>query len=130
MARAAWSLCQRANATSRFVPPGTGPRAPLTDVLVHTGDIARPLGLPHEAPPEHVLTALEFLSGNRVVGFIGKGWRDGLHFVADDLDWSHGSGAEVRGHGIDLMMALCGRASALPALSGPGVDLLAGRIRR
>ncbi len=35
----------REHADDRFVPPGTGPLAPLTDLAVHTRDVARPLGL-------------------------------------------------------------------------------------
>jgi len=118
----------RANAASRFVPPVAGPRAPLTDVIVHTGDIARPLGLPHNAPDDHVRTALEFLTTGRPIGFVGRGWLADLQVVADDVDFSHGSGAELRGRGIDLTMALCGRPSALSDLTGDGVDILAGRL--
>jgi uncharacterized protein (TIGR03083 family) len=120
----------RANADSRFTPPGTGPRAPLTDVIVHTGDVARPLGLPHDAPDDHVRTALEFLDRDHVTGFVAKGWRTGLSFVADDLGTSYGTsgGAELHGRGIDLLMATCGRPAALATLTGPGVEVLAGRI--
>ena len=34
-----------------FAPPGTGPLAPLTDLAVHTRDVARPLGLDTTAAP-------------------------------------------------------------------------------
>jgi uncharacterized protein (TIGR03083 family) len=37
----------RRNADSRFAPSFVGPRGPLTDVLVHGGDMRLPLGLPH-----------------------------------------------------------------------------------
>jgi uncharacterized protein (TIGR03083 family) len=118
----------RANVNSRFTPPGTGPRAPLTDVIVHTGDIARPLGLPHDAPNDHVRTALEFLDRDGVTGFVARGWRTGLSFVADDLGTSYGTGTELHGRGIDLLMATCGRPAALADLTGPGVDVLRARI--
>jgi uncharacterized protein (TIGR03083 family) len=118
----------RDNANSRFVPPGTGPRAPLTDVVVHTGDIARPLGLPHDAPADTVRTMLEFLSGPRTVGFIARGSTAGLAFVADDLEITVGSGEELHGRGIDLAMAMCGRTHALADLSGPGVEVLQARL--
>lgn len=114
----------RANADSRFTPPVTGPRAPLTDVIVHLGDITRPLGLPHEAPADHVRTALEFLAAGRPVGFVRKGSLVGLRFVATDLDLRIGDGEEVRGRGLDLAMAMCGRTQALAALEGPGVPRL------
>lgn len=120
----------RANANSRFVPPVTGPRAPLTDVMVHTGDIARPLGLPHTAPDDHVRTALEFLTTGRPVAFVARGWLMNLRVVADDFEFSHGSGAEVHGRGIDVMMAMCGRSHALQDLTGDGVETLRTRITR
>jgi uncharacterized protein (TIGR03083 family) len=118
----------RRNAESRFVPPITGPRAPLTDVMVHTGDIARSLDLPHTAPDDHVRTALEFLTTGRPIAFVRRGWLTGLRVVADDLEFSYGSGAELRGRGVDLMMALCGRGQALPDLTGDGVAILAARL--
>jgi uncharacterized protein (TIGR03083 family) len=118
----------RQNATSRFTPPGSGPRAPLTDVLVHTGDIARPLGLPHTAPDDHVRIALEFLDGPRTTGFVKPGSLNGLCFVADDLGTNTGSGEELHGRGIDLMMAICGRTHALADLQGPGVATLRSRL--
>jgi uncharacterized protein (TIGR03083 family) len=118
----------RDNAGSRFTPPGSGPRAPLTDVLVHTGDIARPLGLPHEAPADSVRTALEFLTGPRPVGFVRPRSLDGVRIVAEDLDVELGDGEEMRGRGIDLMMAMCGRTHALGEVHGPGVDTLRQRL--
>src|SRR6266567_645650 len=35
----------RANVDSSYAPPGTGPPAALTDLAVHTRDVALPLGL-------------------------------------------------------------------------------------
>ena len=40
----------RRKADSRFTPPGSGPEAPLTDVLVHGLDIRWPLGIIASAP--------------------------------------------------------------------------------
>jgi uncharacterized protein (TIGR03083 family) len=117
----------RANADSRFTPPITGPRAPLTDVIVHLGDIARPLELPHVAPDEHVRTALEFLTTGRPIAFVPKGMLTGLRFRADDLDMTMGDGPEAHGRGIDIVMAMCGRSHALSSLQGPGVDVLRAR---
>jgi uncharacterized protein (TIGR03083 family) len=118
----------RQNANSRFTPPASGPRAPLTDVLVHTGDIARPLGLPHDPPTDHVRTALEFLTGPRPVGFVKRGSLEGLHLTADDLGFSSGNGEPISGRGADLMMAMCGRAAALDDLHGAGTATLRHRL--
>jgi len=37
-------------------------------------------------------------------------------------------GDHLEGRGIDLLMAACGRTALLPALTGPGVSALAGRL--
>jgi uncharacterized protein (TIGR03083 family) len=118
----------RTHADSRFSPPGTGPRAPLTDVLVHSGDMRRPLGLPHEPPAERVRTALEFLTGTRTFGFVPRGALSGLRLVASDIGFTAGSGPELHGRGADLMMAACGRNSVLAQLSGDGVEVLRTRL--
>jgi uncharacterized protein (TIGR03083 family) len=118
----------RTHADSRFCPPGTGPRAPLTDALVHSGDMRRPLGLPHDPPAERVQTALEFLTGTRTFGFVPRGALSGLRLVASDIGFAAGSGPELHGRGADLMMAACGRKSVLAQLSGDGVEVLRTRL--
>ena len=52
----------------------------------------------------------------------------GLRLTATDLDWSAGSGPEVRGTGEALLMAVAGRADLLPELSGPGLTF-ASRVQ-
>lgn len=52
----------RKNAESHFTPPGNGPMAPLTDISVHTRDIARPLGLDVSAPLSTWKVVLTFLT--------------------------------------------------------------------
>ncbi len=42
----------RENAQSRFKPPGAGFEAPLTDLVVHSLDICRPLGIERDVPAE------------------------------------------------------------------------------
>jgi uncharacterized protein (TIGR03083 family) len=118
----------RRNADSRFTPPATGPRAPLTDVLVHTGDICRPLGIPHDPPSGHVRTALEFLTGPRPIGFVKRGSLTGIALQATDLGLTFGEGEQISGRGVDLMMAVCGRQPAAGELTGPGVETLRGRL--
>jgi len=118
----------RDNADSPFEPPLTGPRAPLADVLVHTGDIAVPLGLAHDPATASVLTALRFVTTGRTVGFMPRGRLAGLRLVADDLDWSWGGGKVLTGRGIDVLLAATGRAAILPRLDGDGVAVLADRL--
>lgn len=98
----------------------------LTDGVIHHQDIRRALGVPRVVPDDRLRTALPFslrapvLPSRRNAG--------GLRLVATDVDWTHGEGAEVRGPGEALLMAVAGRADALPELSGAGVDVLRKRV--
>lgn len=108
----------RDKADSRFMPPGQGPDAPLTDVLVHGLDITRPLGIERGLSADLVKVALDYL-----VSPAGKGLikHSGLHDVrleASDLDWAHGDGPAVRGTGQALLLALTGRSAGRQELSG------------
>jgi uncharacterized protein (TIGR03083 family) len=117
----------RDRATSRATPPVGGHRAPLTDVLIHGGDMRIPLGLPFEPPVPLVETALDFLTG-RAIGFVPSGRLRGLALAPTDSAWRWGSGEPVTGRAADLMMAVCGRPAVLDRLGGRGVELLAARI--
>ena len=118
----------RRKAGSRFTPPGSGPEAPLTDLLVHGLDIRRPLGLAREVPAERLRTALAHVTSARGRVGIRKGALTGLQFAADDVDWAHGAGPPVRGSAEALLLAVTGRATALDQLSGDGVPLLRSRL--
>jgi len=118
----------RCHADSRFAPPVVGPRGPLTDVLVHAGDMRAPLGLHHQPAAAHVQIGLDFVTGGRPVGFVPRGRLRGLRLAPDDLDWRWGEGAVLTGRGIDLLMAACGRAAVLAQLDGPGLVLLRRRM--
>jgi len=121
----------RANAEHRFTPPGLGPEAPLTDIVVHTQDISRPLGIPTPIPAEHAHVVLDFLVSPKAVrGFVPAGLTEGLTFTSVDTGWLHGSGSEVTGSATDLMLAIAGRRGAIDALSGNGVEVLRSRLGR
>ena len=51
----------RARLDTQKTPPGFGPSALLTDVLLHSLDVRIPLGLPTERPPERYQAALDLL---------------------------------------------------------------------
>lgn len=118
----------RAHAASRFAPPVVGLLGPSTDALVHAADICVPLGLPHDPDTAAVTRALDFLTTGRPVGFVPRGRLAGLRLVAEDSEWSWGTGAALRGRGIDLAVAACGRPAVLDRLTGPGVDVLRRRL--
>lgn len=105
---------------------GFGGRIALTDNMIHHQDIRRRLGMPRTIPTERLRVALDF---TRYAPTILGAWRArGLKLIADDLDWSFGSGLEVRGTGEALLMAMAGRSDALKDLSGPGQPKLAQRL--
>jgi len=106
---------------------GFGGRIALTDNMIHQQDIRRALDLPRTIPAERLRTALDF---SLYAPTIRGAWRArGVRLVADDSDWSHGKGAEVRGPGEALLMAMAGRRDALKDLSGPGMTDIAQRYR-
>lgn len=94
---------------------------PMLDVLVHTQDILRPLGLRHDTPVDAAMVAADRA---RLIGRL-TGWRRaGVRLVATDADWSRGRGPEVRGPMQELLLVCTGRARVATDLTGDGVDLL------
>lgn len=99
----------------------------IGEVVVHSEDIRRPLGIRREYPLETVLRAADFYKhSNALIG--AKNRIAGLTLRATDADWSTGTGPEVRGPAMSLVMAMTGRSAALPDLSGPGLDTLRSRM--
>jgi uncharacterized protein (TIGR03083 family) len=121
----------RKNAESHFTPPGNGPMAPLTDIAVHTRDVARPLRLDVSAPLSTWKVVLTFLTSPTASrGFVPKGRTSGLLMRATDQDWSCGDGADLQGPSEALALAILGRGVAFSDLIGDGVALLRGRLNR
>ncbi|MDL4774475.1 MULTISPECIES: maleylpyruvate isomerase family mycothiol-dependent enzyme [Thermomonosporaceae] len=104
------------------------PEGPLADLLIHSQDIRRPLGLSRRFAKEDITAVLRFLTEQRTVGFAVKGAVGGLAWAAADLDWSYGSGPAVRGPAEALMMVITGRTVALADLEGEGVPVLRDRL--
>jgi uncharacterized protein (TIGR03083 family) len=81
---------------------------PLIDAIVHTQDVARPLGRTVPVPPEAAavaadrVRALAFLFGTRR-------FLSGVRMVATDTDWVRGRGPEVRAPMLDLLLLCAGR---------------------
>lgn len=119
----------RDHADHRFTPPGSGPEAPLTDVVVHGGDMLTPLGRSVDVAPEALAVVFDFLAGGRAKGFLPRGRCDGLRLEATDLDRTGGPGTElVSGPALAVCSAVLGRRAELDQLDGPGVATLADRI--
>ena len=118
----------RSKADHRFTPPGMGPEAPLTDLIVHGLDIRWPLGLERTIPPDRLQQSLDFLTTPKGKALTPKGALDGLRFEARDLGWLHGNGSTVSGDAEAILLAMTGRAAALDRLDGDGVETLRARL--
>jgi uncharacterized protein (TIGR03083 family) len=118
----------RTHAEPHGMTAGFGGRVALTDNMIHQQDIRRPLGLPRTIDDRRLRVALDFALTSPTIRGARRTKR--LRLVATDLDWSHGGGAEVRGPGEALLMAMAGRGDALNDLEGQGKDQLADRLSR
>jgi uncharacterized protein (TIGR03083 family) len=112
--------------TATNSPPGPADTW-LGEIVVHSEDLRRPLGITRGYPPEAVTRVIDSYRGsNLLIG--GKRRVAGLRLRATDADWSTGEGPEVTGSAISLLLATAGRASALEGLAGPGLAELRTRF--
>lgn len=103
---------------STVSPTGSLP-AWLGEVVIHGEDIREPLGLHRDYPEEVLVTLLTFFeSSNFTVP--SKARARGLTLVARDVRHWVGTGPEVEGNALDLIMAMAGRPVPAERFSGPG----------
>ena len=111
--------------TSEKRPPGP-PATMLGETIVHSEDIRRALGIQHTYPMDAVVQVADFYKASNLI--LGTKRRiTGLTLRATDTDWSHGSGPEVSGAMLPLLMAMVGRKAVLDELRGEGVAVLQSR---
>jgi uncharacterized protein (TIGR03083 family) len=122
-----------ADALSRFQavigfekkPPGPKDTV-LGETIIHSEDIRRSLGLRRQYSDAALVEVADFYKGSNLI--IGTKRRiDGVTLRATDASWSHGSGPEVAGPMLPLLLAMAGRKGALDELSGDGVATLRER---
>src|SRR5262249_3841009 len=99
----------------------------LGETLVHAEDIRRPLGIAHDYPLDAVTRVADFLTKANLLS-VSKKRTAGLTLRATDTDWSTGSGPEVTGPAVSIMLAMTGRTPALDDLKGDGLDTLRSRM--
>jgi len=116
----------RGTLTSTTHPPGPLPTW-LGETILHAEDIRRPLGIAHDYPIEALTRVADFYKGSNLL-LHSKSRIAGLAMKATDANWSTGSGTEVTGPLLSLVLAMTGRKAALEDLSGEGLDTLRGRI--
>jgi uncharacterized protein (TIGR03083 family) len=108
----------------RIVPSTDHPPGPpdtwLGETIVHSEDIRRALGISRSYPAAALTRVADFYKGSNLL--IGSKKRiAGLRLRATDAEWSNGSGPEVSGPMISLLLAMTGRQAALADLSGDGL---------
>ncbi len=96
---------------SRRHPPGTTPVDPLLDVMIHTQDIAIPLGRELAMPVEAARAAADRI-WTKSFPFKAQKRLAGFKFIATDVDWTVGEGEEVRGPIEPLLLLLSGRQTS------------------
>ena len=111
--------------TSKKGPPGPTDTM-LGETIIHAEDIRRSLGLHHVYPTPAVVEVVDFYKNSNLI--IGAKKRiAGLTLRATDTDWTHGTGPEVSGPVLTLLMAMTGRKAVLDGLTGDGVKTLSAR---
>ncbi|WP_328947283.1 maleylpyruvate isomerase family mycothiol-dependent enzyme [Streptomyces sp. NBC_00250] len=107
----------------RSAPPGALDSR-LVEEIVHGEDIRRPLGLSRAYPPDAVVRSLR-LQARTPVSFGGaKELLTRVRLTATDADLTLGTGPEVNGPALSLLLAVTGRRAVLDDLHGPGVATL------
>lgn len=115
----------RAAVPNTVAPSGHTP-AWLGEVVVHGTDIRAPLGLSGGPALTSVTEVARFFAA-RDFTVAGRTATAGLHLRATDGPFDTGSGPEVRGTTLALVMAMAGRSRHCAELSGPGVAILRDR---
>lgn len=111
----------RRAADRRFI--GLPSELALGDLLVHSADALRPAGIMPDPPLADVIVVLDTYKkwGRRTFHAVPH---RGLSLAATDASWRSGSGPEVRGRAIDLLLLVANRRQVVERLEGPGLGLL------
>jgi uncharacterized protein (TIGR03083 family) len=117
----------RARTTTTNKPPAPA-MAMLGEVVVHGTDIRQPLGIPDDTTSDAKLACLNMFKDSNFPLATKKAIA-GLRLRATDADWSHGSGPEVVGPMIALLMAMATRP-VLTSLRGDGLETLRRRLAK
>ncbi len=101
----------------------------LGEVIVHGQDIARPLHVDLTPDPKAVVDVARFFTA-RNFAVKSRTLASGLSLEADDATFTAGTGPLVRGHLLDLVMAIAGRPDYCARLEGDGLTELRRRLAR
>lgn len=115
--------------TRSTLAPTKDTAAYLGEVIVHSEDIRRPLGLASARDVPAATAVAEFFA-RRNFAVQSKTMAAGLHLRATDGPFQAGHGPEVTGPTLALVMTMAGRSSHLDQLSGAGHAQLSDRVAR
>jgi uncharacterized protein (TIGR03083 family) len=117
----------RARTTTTNKPPAPA-MAMLGEIVVHGTDIREPLAIPDNTSMEAKVACLNMFKGSNFP-VAAKKTIEGLRLRATDTDWSHGTGPDVVGPALAILMAMVGRPP-FASLTGEGVDTLRTRNKK
>ncbi|HJQ48703.1 MAG TPA: maleylpyruvate isomerase family mycothiol-dependent enzyme [Amycolatopsis sp.] len=118
----------REHAADRRTAKTLDTRNSLFDLVVHSQDIARPLNRDFPVPATYSHAGLDRVWA---MGWPFHAKRDlgGLSLTATDTHWATGTGPEITGPAMSLLLLSTGRASAaMESLRGPGIGVLEERV--
>ena len=118
---------------SRRHNAGLTPLETLTDILVHSQDIAIPLDV--DLPMRPALSALaatrRWDTRNTWLATVNRQLPLNTYQLrATDTDWSRGHGPDITGPIGAILLLLTGRTAALDQLAGQGADALRDTVTR
>lgn len=107
----------RADVMHHWTPPGGGQHGALNHVVIHGLDATVPLGRPRRVPEKTIRVVLDDLTRGGGHAHFGVDI-EGRSLQATDLDWTYGSGPELRGQAEDLALVICRRTVPTERLEG------------
>jgi uncharacterized protein (TIGR03083 family) len=118
---------ERFRRVEAITAPARSSPAGLGEVIVHAEDIRKPLGLRHTPDAAGLLAVAGFFATKNFAVNSRTMVRD-LALRATDADFQQGTGPEVRGPLLSLVMVMAGRRAFLDDLRGDGVPELTRRL--
>ncbi|MGF9647799.1 maleylpyruvate isomerase family mycothiol-dependent enzyme [Pseudarthrobacter oxydans] len=102
----------------------------LVEVIVHGEDIRRPLRLVRSYPIKSIEPALRYQLKTGISLGGGKERAAGFRLQASDSRFEHGSGSEVTGTALALLMAVSGRPVNKEDFSGDGAATFVRKLEQ
>ena len=107
----------RSEVLHAWEPPGGGLQGALTHCVIHGLDITQALGLDRRVPEARIAAVLDTVAGPGRPNLFGVDLT-GVALLADDMDWSFGTGEVVSGPAQVLALVVCGRTVPQGCLAG------------